>query len=39
VLLSEVASSNSGLAGSAVFGQPDRKVAMEAIRNSVSVRV
>ncbi|MGH9420524.1 MAG: ribulose-phosphate 3-epimerase, partial [Thermoanaerobaculia bacterium] len=27
------------VAGSAVFGQPDRKAAMEAIRNSVSVRV
>jgi ribulose-phosphate 3-epimerase len=27
------------VAGSAVFGQPDRKTAMEAIRNSVSVRV
>ena len=26
------------VAGSAVFGQPDRKAAMEAIRNSVSVR-
>jgi ribulose-phosphate 3-epimerase len=27
------------VAGQAVFGQPDRKAAMEAIRNSVSVRV
>jgi ribulose-phosphate 3-epimerase len=27
------------VAGSAVFGQPDRKVAMEAIRNSVSLKV
>lgn len=27
------------VAGSAVFGQPDRKAAMEAMRNSVSVRV
>jgi len=27
------------VAGSAVFGQPDRRAAMEAIRNSVSVRV
>jgi ribulose-phosphate 3-epimerase len=27
------------VAGAAVFGQPDRKAAMEAIRNSVSVRV
>jgi len=27
------------VAGSAVFGQPDRKAAMEAIRSSVSVRV
>ncbi|MEA2162916.1 MAG: ribulose-phosphate 3-epimerase [Thermoanaerobaculia bacterium] len=27
------------VAGSAVFGKPDRKSAMEAIRNSVSVRV
>ena len=27
------------VAGSAVFGQPDRGAAMEAIRNSVSVRV
>jgi ribulose-phosphate 3-epimerase len=27
------------VAGSAVFGQPDRKAAMEAIRNSVSLRV
>jgi ribulose-phosphate 3-epimerase len=27
------------VAGSGVFGQPDRKAAMEAIRNSVSVRV
>lgn len=26
------------VAGSAVFGQPDRKAAMEAIRNSVSVK-
>lgn len=26
------------VAGSAVFGQPDRRAAMEAIRNSVSVR-
>jgi ribulose-phosphate 3-epimerase len=26
------------VAGSAVFGQQDRKMAMEAIRNSVSVR-
>jgi ribulose-phosphate 3-epimerase len=26
------------VAGSAVFGQPDRKVAMEALRNSVSVK-
>jgi ribulose-phosphate 3-epimerase len=27
------------VAGSAVFGKPDRKAAMEAIRNSVSVKV